>query len=433
MTPPRSAQNSRQPSGITKEDRCLRLIEALAHDDPVPDTSALFPERKELLSLLAEMSKGERSEFSLQITEVAQRRGIVSQEIAARAAFLLACLDAPMGDNYYTMLGVTSAATPQEIRDAWIRRVSLFHPDRHPAEAHWFTQQAARLNEAYYTLKDPVRRREYDERRREDLERRRRDSRSFRRSQGQARGPLRFGHRWRRRLPTLITGGSVAVAGLMVIGLLLTRPPNRHEATLFARSKIPGPAVEGPSGGEADPSGPRSSGWSQTPHPETPGIQQQPVTASSPPPALRNIQGISERSTQWTLLAQILPPLTPKPKRIERQEIDALLDEYVDAYEKGDVDRLMATFSPKVREKGTLDYHDIRSLYAKGFAGREQVIYRIYDVRVGIEKDHAIVSAQYQISAMNTHRSPVSATEAGQIAWKIRREGDWPKIVAINY
>jgi ketosteroid isomerase-like protein len=106
----------------------------------------------------------------------------------------------------------------------------------------------------------------------------------------------------------------------------------------------------------------------------------------------------------------------------------------VDAYEKGDVDRLMATFSPKIREKGTLDYQAIRTLYAKGFAGREQIIYRIKNMQVEIKGDNAIVAAQYLISAMNTNQSPKSvATVSGRIEWKIQREGDRPKIIAINY
>jgi len=93
----------------------------------------------------------------------------------------------------------------------------------------------------------------------------------------------------------------------------------------------------------------------------------------------------------------------------------------------------MATFSPKVREKGTLDYQAIRSLYAKGFAGREQIIYRIKNVQVEIRGDDANVVAQYLISARNTNQSPRGVTVSGRIEWKIQREGDRPKIVAVNY
>jgi len=198
----------------------------LAQSDPVPDTSSLCLERKELLSLLAEISKGQQSEFLLQITHLAQRRGVLPQEIAARAGSLLACLEAPGSDDYYQVLGAAPTATPQEVRDAWIGRVSIYHPDRHPEKADWFTHQVARLNEAYQTLKDPVRREEYDaRRRREDLERQRGDSIARRHQAGEARKPPSLGGWMRRRLPTIITGASVVAAGLMVVSLFLSERP----------------------------------------------------------------------------------------------------------------------------------------------------------------------------------------------------------------
>jgi ketosteroid isomerase-like protein len=226
----------------------------------------------------------------------------------------------------------------------------------------------------------------------------------------------------------------VIAAGLIVVGLFLSRPSNRPEATLFTPSKTPaqGPTVGGSSGGEVGsheqrPVRPR------TPQPQRSRAKLQPLEEQTALPVPRDAQEISEPPGQRLTIAQALPPLTVEPGSLDRKEIDALLDEYVDAYEKGDVDRLMATFSPKVREKGTLDYQAIRSLYAKGFAGREQIIYRIKNVQVEIRGDDAIVVAQYLISARNTNQSPRGVTLSGRIEWKIQREGDRPKIVAVNY
>jgi len=430
----RPAQSSRKASG-SEEDGCLRLLEVLAQSDPVPDTSSLGLERNELLTLLAEISKGQRSEFLLQITQMAQRRGISPQEIAARAGSLLACLDAPGSDDYYQILGAAPTATPQEIRDAWIGRVSIYHPDRHPAMGDWFTQQVARLNEAYQTLKDPGRREEYDARRRhEGLERQRGDSIAPRHAPAPPRIAM-FSHGLlRRRLPTIITGGSVIAASLIVAALFLSRPSNRPEATLFTPSKTPapGPTVEASSSGEVGSIEQRSA-RPQKPQPQRSGVRHQPLGERPALPAPPDLQKISKLPGQRVITAQALPPLVPEQKGLERSEFDALLDEYVDAYEKGDVDRLMATFSPKIREKGTLDYQAIRTLYAKGFAGREQIIYRIKNVHVEIKGDNATVSAQYLISARNTSQSQKSVTVSGRIEWKIVREGDKPKIVAINY
>ena len=312
--------------------------------------------------------------------------------------------------------------------------MSVFHPDRHREKADWFTHQAARLNEAYHTLKDPGRRQEYDERRREDPERRRRDSSALRRPPGAPSTPSSLGGWMRRRLPAIITGGSVIAASLIVAALFLSRPSNRPEATLFTPSttSAPGPTVKRSSGGEGGAREQRPV-LPRKPQPQRSREKQQPLEERPSLPAPRDAQAISELPGQRVTIAQALPPATQEPKGLDRQEIDALLDEYVDAYEKGDVDRLMATFSPKVREKGTLDYQAVRNLYAKGFAGREQIIYRIKNVQVEIRGDNAVVAAQYLISARNTNQSRRSVTVSGRIEWKIQREGDRLKIVAINY
>jgi ketosteroid isomerase-like protein len=238
----------------------------------------------------------------------------------------------------------------------------------------------------------------------------------------------------RRRLPTIITGGSVIAASLIVAALFLSRPSNRPEATLFTPSKTPapGPTMEASSSGEVGSIEQRSA-RPQKPQPQRSGVRHQPLGERPALPAPPDLQKISKLPGQRVITAQALPPLVPEQKGLERSEFDALLDEYVDAYEKGDVDRLMATFSPKIREKGTLDYQAIRTLYAKGFAGREQIIYRIKNVHVEIKGDNATVSAQYLISARNTSQSQKSVTVSGRIEWKIVREGDKPKIVAINY
>jgi len=431
MTIPDPTQSSRKILNA-EGDGCLLLIEALAQSDPVPDTSALRVERKELLTLLAEISKGERSEYATQITQVAERRGMPPQEVAARAGFLLACLDVPGGDDYYTILGVSPTATSQEIRDAWIDRVSIYHPDLHSPNVDWFTQQVARLNEAYHTLKDACRRQEYDERRRQSLELHRTDSIALRRPPKAHQTPVFFGGRFRRRLPAIITGCSVTAGGLMAVSLFLTHPSNRPQATLFPTLDAPAPAAETPSSHQP---GPLEEHGGQT-------LRSQPEKPRAKPRSPRerplqfvasDIQEVPESPRPRTVLAQALPPLIAEPKSLDRQEIDALLDEYVDAYEKGDLDRLMATLSPKVRERGTLDYQAIRSAYAKGFAGREQIIYRIRNVHVELKGENATVTAQYLISARTSNQPQKGLNVSGRIEWKIQREGDRLKIVAINY
>jgi len=67
--------------------------------------------------------------------------------------------------DYYGALGISSIATPQEIRDAYKRTALKTHPDRvshnDPTRAAR-TKKFQQVNDAYYVLSDPVRRRDYD-------------------------------------------------------------------------------------------------------------------------------------------------------------------------------------------------------------------------------------------------------------------------------
>lgn len=69
--------------------------------------------------------------------------------------------------DYYEALGVSQKATDSEIRAAYIELVKSAHPDRlgtSPEASVWKTANAqlAVLNEAFHTLGDPARRRQYD-------------------------------------------------------------------------------------------------------------------------------------------------------------------------------------------------------------------------------------------------------------------------------
>jgi curved DNA-binding protein CbpA len=71
--------------------------------------------------------------------------------------------------DYYKVLEIPPTATQAQIREGYKKAALKHHPDRVPAES---PERAARtrkfqqVNDAYYTLSDPSRRREYDEARR---------------------------------------------------------------------------------------------------------------------------------------------------------------------------------------------------------------------------------------------------------------------------
>lgn len=63
-------------------------------------------------------------------------------------------------NDYYLILGVSHAATTDEIQSAFRQRAKKLHPDRNPDNEA--TEQFQRLSEAYTVLSDPALRAEYD-------------------------------------------------------------------------------------------------------------------------------------------------------------------------------------------------------------------------------------------------------------------------------
>ncbi|EOO04370.1 putative dnaj domain-containing protein [Phaeoacremonium minimum UCRPA7] len=70
--------------------------------------------------------------------------------------------------NYYAILEVVESASTQQIRDAYKKAALKTHPDRVPAdspERPARTRKFQLVNDAYFTLSDATRRREYDSQR----------------------------------------------------------------------------------------------------------------------------------------------------------------------------------------------------------------------------------------------------------------------------
>ena len=64
-----------------------------------------------------------------------------------------------MTNNYYEILGVSRTASSAQIKAAFYTLSKKYHPDINPKTANLFRN----MNEAYQTLKDPDKRKRYDE------------------------------------------------------------------------------------------------------------------------------------------------------------------------------------------------------------------------------------------------------------------------------
>ena len=66
-----------------------------------------------------------------------------------------------LAQNHYTLLGVAPSATEKEINEAYRKLAFQYHPDRNKMSPE-SNKIMRELNEAYSTLSNPARRKDYD-------------------------------------------------------------------------------------------------------------------------------------------------------------------------------------------------------------------------------------------------------------------------------
>jgi curved DNA-binding protein CbpA len=96
------------------------------------------------------------------VRDFADRQGMGHKYLVDGANFIISKMHFNPENNYYTTLGLPQNVSQNELRERWKSLMLLYHPDRHMEGEEWVSERAKKVNEAYSTLKDDSKRREYD-------------------------------------------------------------------------------------------------------------------------------------------------------------------------------------------------------------------------------------------------------------------------------
>jgi hypothetical protein len=131
-----------------------RMLEASGLDELFAAAGADAPV---LRAVLADLARGRAGRWYGTGARIARRRGFTAAYAVDRAAMLWSALETRRRDDLYRALGVPPLAPPDALAARWQEVVRTAHP-RGGGDAGRF--RAARV--AWETLRDPVRRAEYE-------------------------------------------------------------------------------------------------------------------------------------------------------------------------------------------------------------------------------------------------------------------------------
>ena len=127
-------------------------------------------------------------------------------------------------------------------------------------------------------------------------------------------------------------------------------------------------------------------------------------------------------------IAQLFPP--EEVQGNVQNEVNVFIDQYTQAYERGDIDRFMSFYSTSAIENNSLRYDEIRNGYQGSFQN-SRYTYSLRDPLVERSDGNIILTGNYTIKRIIG--DPLGGVTQGHIRWTLTRENGVLKILRVDY
>ena len=127
-------------------------------------------------------------------------------------------------------------------------------------------------------------------------------------------------------------------------------------------------------------------------------------------------------------VAQLFPPQVLDDNL--KNEVKLFIDQYTQAYERGDIDRFMSFYSTSAIENNSLRYDEIRNGYQRNFQD-SRYTYSLRDPQVEKSDGNVILTGAYTIKRIQG--DPLGGVTQGHIRWTLTRENGGLKILRVDY
>jgi curved DNA-binding protein CbpA len=370
--------------------------------------------------------------------------------------------------DYYKILGVDEEASEKEIRARWIELTKHYHPDLGKSRGE--DERIKEINEAYEVLKDYSKRLDYDLER--DLKR----------------SIVKKAHSQKQRRFNIqkIIGPAGIVVLLLIVGLVVIRwphvskppksddlheiekvlgkraapqtPPEKSESppssSLRGESKLKEePARKIIPKSEVLPSPPVSQMEKEPKRkeepiapvvmkPEAPAKVEKEVPKEIPKEVLKEApkevrKDLPKEVTKVTLrpgekLPETWVVSSPSPSFAKEEEVKQFFSNYIDRYNRKDINGFLSFFSSKVIQNQKEGLDRIRKIYSDFFDQSQEVQYHLEDTKIEIYQNGVEVRARYKLDQL-LKKGGERKSWIGNIRWGLVKENGILKISSLDY